>query len=79
MENLIADQRSLFRKANGIGETQTVMFASPGSDIGEVNKFINTISKGASLFVNKYITGEKMSSENFAIVVSIPSGSFLLL
>jgi hypothetical protein len=48
------------------------MFASPGSDAGEVGKFIKTISKGAALFVNKYIKNEKMTQENFAIVVSIP-------
>jgi len=50
------------------------MFASPGSDIGEVEKFIDTISGGASIFVNKYISSEKMSAENFAIVVSVPQG-----
>lgn len=79
MENLIAEQRTIFRKAHNIGETQTVMFASPGSDAGEVGKFIKTISKGAALFVNKYIKNEKMTQENFAIVVSIPKSKIGLL
>ena len=55
------------------------MFASPGSDVAEVGKFINTISKGATQFVNKYVKNEKMTQENFAIVVSIPRSKTLSL
>lgn len=72
MENLITENRSNFRKVHNIGETVTLMFASPGSDLGEVEKFIKTISGGAKMFVEKYINTQRMSSDNFAIVVSIP-------
>lgn len=75
MENLIAENRTRFRREHQIDETVTMMFASPGSDIGEVEKFIGTISGGAKLFVEKYINTQRMSADNFAVAVSVPQGN----
>ena len=75
-ENLISDNRDSFRKQNDIGETVQVLFASPGSNAKEFDLFIETIKGGAAEFVNKYIDTQKMSKENFTVVVSVPESKF---
>jgi len=74
MEELIFQERTKFRKANGIDESTTVFFISPGNEESEIKACLSKAAKAIELFITQYTKDNKMASDNFAVVVSLPEG-----
>jgi lipid A disaccharide synthetase len=70
-EELILQRRSEFRTANDIPETNTVIFASPGSDQVEINWAVPKIAEGVNILLKRF---SKVASDNFTVVISLPEG-----
>lgn len=75
MEDLISQERSKFRQKHGLDESTTVFFLSPGSNEAEVKFSTPMCYKGIDLFIDQFSKAQGLTSDNFAVVVSIPQNS----
>lgn len=71
MEELIFEQRQVFRNEMGIEESATVIFISPGNEKNEINKNMPVCLNAVAGFVNKFTKSGRLNKNNFHVVISL--------